>query len=108
MFLEGAISADYTQVKALTEKVTGILSQGKQVRIEKDGFALSFSIDGRNGVPSTGMYLNPGESGNLPSGRPTSLRSKERHRAKFAWTVRLRGSGSWMRRRCSRWSKDVW
>lgn len=68
MFLEGAISADYTQVKALTEKVTGILSQGKQVRIEKDGFALSFSIDGRNGVPSTGMYLNPGESGNLPSG----------------------------------------
>jgi leucyl aminopeptidase (aminopeptidase T) len=68
MFLEGAIAADYTQVKALTEKVTGILTQGKQVRIEKDGYALSFSIEERCGVPSTGMYLNPGESGNLPSG----------------------------------------
>lgn len=68
MFLEGAIAADYTQVKALTEKVTGMLTQAKYVRIEKDGYSLSFSLEGRNGVPSTGMYLNPGESGNLPSG----------------------------------------
>ncbi|ULL14567.1 aminopeptidase [Paenibacillus sp. H1-7] len=68
MFLEGAISADYVQVKALTEKVTDILTEGQKVRIEKDGCSLSFSIAGRNGVPSTGMYLNPGESGNLPSG----------------------------------------
>ncbi|MCS7462229.1 aminopeptidase [Paenibacillus doosanensis] len=68
MFLEGAISADYVQVKALTEKVTDMLTKGEKVRIEKDGRSLSFSIAGRNGVPSTGMYLNPGESGNLPSG----------------------------------------
>ncbi|MBP1964340.1 aminopeptidase [Paenibacillus aceris] len=68
MFLEGAIAADYTKVKALTEKVTGLLTQAKHVRIEKDGYSLSFSLEGRNGVPSTGMYLNPGESGNLPSG----------------------------------------
>lgn len=68
MFLEGAIAADYAQVKILTEKVTDRLTQGTQVRIEKDGYSLSFSIDGRNGVPSTGVYLNPGESGNLPSG----------------------------------------
>ncbi|MFD0696899.1 aminopeptidase [Paenibacillus sp. GCM10027628] len=68
MFLEGAISADYTQVKALTEKVTDMLTEAKNVRIEKDGYTLSFSLEGRNGVPSTGMYLNPGESGNLPSG----------------------------------------
>lgn len=68
MFLEGAISADYDQVKALTERVTALLSQGSRVRIEKEGYALSFSIEGRQGVPSTGVYLNPGESGNLPSG----------------------------------------
>ncbi|KIL42442.1 aminopeptidase [Gordoniibacillus kamchatkensis] len=68
MFLEGAIAADYSRVKELTEKVTGMLTQGKQVRIEKGGHALTFSIDGRRGVPSTGVYLNPGESGNLPSG----------------------------------------
>lgn len=68
MFLNGAITAEYTQVKALTERVTDMLTAGKEVRIEKEGRSLSFSIHGRNGVPSTGMYLNPGESGNLPSG----------------------------------------
>lgn len=68
MFLEGAIAADYSQVKELTEKAADMLTSGKQVRIEKGGYTLSFSIDGRNGVPSTGVYLNPGESGNLPSG----------------------------------------
>jgi len=68
MFLEGAIAADYTEVKALTEKVTGMLTQTRKVRIEKDGHALEFSIDGRSGVPSTGMYVEPGQSGNLPSG----------------------------------------
>ncbi|MFC4802173.1 aminopeptidase [Neobacillus sp. GCM10023253] len=68
MFLEGAISADYTKVKELTEEVTELLTEGREVLIEKDGYSLSFSIEGRNGVPSTGMYLNKGESGNLPSG----------------------------------------
>ncbi|MFB5268744.1 aminopeptidase [Paenibacillus enshidis] len=68
MFLEGAISADYNQVKALTEKVTAMLTPAEAVRIEKGGYTLTFSIAGREGVPSTGMYLNPGESGNLPSG----------------------------------------
>lgn len=68
MFMNGAITAEYTQVKALTEQVTDLLSQGREVRIEKDGQVLSFSIQDRPGVPSTGMYLNPGESGNLPSG----------------------------------------
>lgn len=68
MFLEGAISADYAQVKILTEQVTEMLTQASTVRIEKAGKSLSFSIANRNGVPSTGMYVNSGESGNLPSG----------------------------------------
>ncbi|MEJ8544300.1 aminopeptidase [Brevibacillus borstelensis] len=68
MFLEGAITADYSQVKALTEKVTDLLTKANTIRIEKEGKALTFSINGRNGVPSTGVYVNPGESGNLPSG----------------------------------------
>ncbi|MFA4133586.1 MULTISPECIES: aminopeptidase [unclassified Brevibacillus] len=68
MFLAGAISADYTQVKALTERVTEMLTRASTVRIEKAGKSLTFSIAERNGVPSTGMYVNPGESGNLPSG----------------------------------------
>lgn len=68
MFMAGAITADYSQVKAITETVTGILTQGREVRIEKQGYVLEFSIAGRNGIASTGVYLNPGESGNLPSG----------------------------------------
>lgn len=68
MFLEGAISADYSEVKIITERVTDLLTEGETVRIEKDGYTLSFSISGRNGIPSTGMYLHAGESGNLPSG----------------------------------------
>ena len=68
MFLEGAIAADYVKVKELTESTTDLLTKGEFVRIEKDGYTLSFSIAKRNGIPSTGMYLNPGESGNLPSG----------------------------------------
>ena len=68
MFSHGAITADYSQVKALTEQVAALLSAGREVRVEKEGLSLSFSIDGRDGVLSTGLYLNPGESGNLPSG----------------------------------------
>lgn len=68
MFLHGAVAADYRVVKGLTERVTELLTAGKQVRIEKEGRVLTFSIDGRSGIASTGVYLNPGESGNLPSG----------------------------------------
>lgn len=68
MFMAGAITADYSQVKAVTETVAGILTQGREVRIEKQGYVLEFSIAGRNGIASTGVYLNLGESGNLPSG----------------------------------------
>lgn len=68
MFTHGAITAEYSKVKQLTEHVTALLTAASTVRIEKEGYSLSFSIAEREGVPSTGLYLNPGESGNLPSG----------------------------------------
>ncbi|MFB0831209.1 aminopeptidase [Brevibacillus laterosporus] len=68
MFMAGAIAADYAKVKELTEEVTSMLTEAKQVRIDKAGYSLSFSIEQRKGIPSTGVYVNPGESGNLPSG----------------------------------------
>ncbi|MCO7175126.1 aminopeptidase [Sporolactobacillus kofuensis] len=68
MFRQGAITADYTKVRTLTTRVTELLDQGSEVRIEKEGHPFTFSINGRQGVPSPGVYLNPGESGNLPSG----------------------------------------
>lgn len=68
MFLNGAVTADYLQVKELTEQLTARLTQARHVRIEKGGRALEFSVESRAGVPSTGMFVEPGQSGNLPSG----------------------------------------
>jgi len=68
MFSEGAITADYNEVQALTLKVTELLTKAETVKIIKDGFVLTMSLKGRKGVPSTGVYRDPGTSGNLPSG----------------------------------------
>lgn len=68
MFGQGAMTADYKAVEALTLKVTDLLSQAKTARILKDGYTLTLNLTGRNGVASTGVYRAPGQSGNLPSG----------------------------------------
>lgn len=68
MFLEGAITADYIKVERLTKSVAEILTQGKHVIVERDGYKLEMSIEGRVGIESTGRYLIKGQSGNLPSG----------------------------------------
>jgi len=70
MFREGAITADYGAVAELTERVSAILNDGAQVRIETGGgrHVLRMSIAGRKAISSTGVYRQPGQSGNLPSG----------------------------------------
>ena len=68
MFELGAITADYKEVEALTLKFTELLSKAKTATIIKDGHTLQMSLENRKGVPSTGIYKNPGEAGNLPSG----------------------------------------
>lgn len=68
MFIEGAITADYKLVEELTLKFTEMLTKAKSAKIIKDEYILEMSLEGRNGVPSTGIYKNPGEAGNLPSG----------------------------------------
>lgn len=68
MFEQGAITADYSRVEELTLKVTKLLDKANTARIEKNGHVLTIDISGRGGVPSTGVYREPGQSGNLPSG----------------------------------------
>lgn len=68
MFDESAITADYKSVEELTMKFTDLLTASKTAKIVKDGYTLEMSLPNRKGVPSTGIYKNPGESGNLPSG----------------------------------------
>ena len=68
MFSKGAMTADYAEVEKLTAKITELLTECKTARIEKDGCVLTLNLDGRKGVPSPGVYREPGQSGNLPSG----------------------------------------
>lgn len=68
MFMEGAITADYNEVERLTLEFTELLTNAKEAKIIKDGYSLTMNLEGRKGIPSTGIYKNPGEAGNLPSG----------------------------------------
>ena len=68
MFYQGAITADYDEVKRITEKLALLLTKAKTARIEKQGRILTIQLAGRSGVISSGVYRQPGESGNLPSG----------------------------------------
>ncbi|WP_156291855.1 aminopeptidase [Oceanobacillus salinisoli] len=68
MLEEGAIAADYAVVEKLTAQYGELLEKGELVEIQKENCTLTFSINGRNAVPSTGVFRKPGESGNLPSG----------------------------------------
>lgn len=68
MLHTGAMTADYARVEALTLQVSALLDAAKTARIVKEGYTLTLDISGRKGVPSTGVYRRPGQSGNLPSG----------------------------------------
>ena len=68
MFLNGAMTADYNAVEALTKKVVALLSEASVAVIEKDGHRLTLNLAGRPGISSSGIYREPGQCGNLPSG----------------------------------------
>jgi leucyl aminopeptidase (aminopeptidase T) len=68
MFRQGAMTADYAQVEALTNKVTDLLTKARTATILKDGCTLKLDLTGRKGVPSPGVYREAGQCGNLPSG----------------------------------------
>jgi len=68
MFSEGAITADYSEVERLTAELTTHLTAADEARIESMGETLTMSLVGRDGIPSDGVIIDSGESGNLPSG----------------------------------------
>ncbi len=68
MFVRGAITADYREVAARSDRLAEILTRGEAVRIEKDGRILELSIGGRAAISSNGLYHRRGASGNLPTG----------------------------------------
>ncbi|MEO3992999.1 MAG: aminopeptidase, partial [Desulfurococcaceae archaeon TW002] len=63
------ISVDYELIQRITNAVADVLDEGKEVRVVTDlGTDLTFSIEGRKARRSTGILVNPGDWGNLPSG----------------------------------------
>lgn len=63
------MSSDYTGIADLSRRVAESLSKGKIARVTSPaGTDITMSIDGRDGLPDTGMLHSPGAFGNLPAG----------------------------------------
>jgi len=68
MLEQGALHADGHEIEATVEKYVHLLDKAKDICIVKDGHELTFSVEGRLGIHSTGVIRQPGEYGNIPSG----------------------------------------
>jgi leucyl aminopeptidase (aminopeptidase T) len=71
MMKYGGMTADYDQVAELCWKFTEFLQGAKEAEITTPlGTQLRLGLEGREPgtPPDTGLYLNPGEWGNLPAG----------------------------------------
>ncbi|MDK2821320.1 MAG: aminopeptidase [Clostridia bacterium] len=67
--LERTLAVNYKAMAKDCDKYIDILNRGKKVHLTTPaGTDLTFSIDGREGQPDTGIYHRPGEFGNLPAG----------------------------------------
>ncbi len=65
----GPMSADYLRIKEVSEKLASWLRGRGEVRVVTDyGTDLKLSVKGRDWEVDTGLYLRPGEWGNLPAG----------------------------------------
>jgi leucyl aminopeptidase (aminopeptidase T) len=63
------MNADYKSISKRTIKLTQLLEKGNEIRVSApSGTDISFSIKGRKGYASKGLFHAKGESGNLPTG----------------------------------------
>ncbi len=68
MLRAGAACANYGEVEKITHALTQRLTKAQTARLEKEGHVLTLDLTGRRGVASSGVYREPGTSGNFPSG----------------------------------------
>lgn len=67
--LARAGNADMKRMSLITNKISDILTIGRNVHITTaSGTDLRMSIKGRKGIPDTGYVTNPGETCNIPAG----------------------------------------
>lgn len=66
---EGGLTADYEEVKKLTEKVYELVRNAKKVRVAaENGTDVEFSVEGREWHKDDGWLDKKGSLGNLPAG----------------------------------------
>lgn len=69
MMIRGGVTADYRQVKELSEKLAEIIRQGELVHITTpEGTDVRLSIKGRQGHVLAGYATKPGQFSGLPDG----------------------------------------
>ncbi len=67
--LYGPMNVDWDYVAKLSQDIAEILTEGEYVEVvNNSGVKLEFSIEGRKGIPDTGLLTSPGTYGNLPAG----------------------------------------
>ena len=69
MFKRGGLTADYGQVKRISERVAKMLTKAREIQIRtRLGCDFTASLLGRKGVADTGILTKKGAFGNLPAG----------------------------------------
>ena len=63
------LNADYKKISKLSVRMKNILEKGSKIKVTSPaGTDISFDINGRIAIASTGLFHKKGESGNLPTG----------------------------------------
>ena len=63
------LNAEYVFIKNVSIGLANMLSRGNRVRVATEkGTDITFDIRGRKGFADTGIFIEPGEFGNLPAG----------------------------------------
>ncbi len=68
-FTKGGLTADYTEVKRLSEKMFSVIKNSHRVEVKsKNGTDVKFSVEGRKWKTDTGIIHTPRDISNLPAG----------------------------------------
>ena len=70
MFMPGGpMAADYRWIKEASEKIASFLQGRKEIKVTNDfGTNITLSVEGRRWNVDIGIYVKPGDWGNLPGG----------------------------------------
>ncbi len=72
MMVSGGITADYQQVKRITEKLARLLTEADVIRLTTpEGTDFTMRTAGRSAIAQSGFVTKPGELSGLPDGEAT-------------------------------------